>query len=284
VFKLIEGDCLEKMKQIEDGSVSLILADLPYGTTDRSGKKGSRIFKWDSVIPLDDLWAEYKRILKRNGSVVLTADQPFSSQLVLSNLEWFKYEWVWKKSRTTGFFTANYRPMKCTEDIVVFSEGGAAAASAKSAKGNMTYNPQGLIEKRVKKRNSKKRLGKLLGVEEFVGKNNKMLGDSEYEQKYTNYPNEILEFAIESDTKHPTQKPVPLMEYLIRTYSNEGELVLDNVLGSGTTGIAAIKTNRAFVGIEKEREYFDLSVDRIRKFCDNVDDFDFNTVEVIYND
>ena len=284
MFKLIEGDCLEKMKQIEDGSVSLILADLPYGTTDRSGKKGSRIFKWDSVIPLDDLWAEYKRILKRNGSVVLTADQPFSSQLVLSNLEWFKYEWVWKKSRTTGFFTANYRPMKCTEDIVVFSEGGAAAASAKSAKGNMTYNPQGLIEKRVKKRNSKKRLGKLLGVEEFVGKNNKMLGDSEYEQKYTNYPNEILEFAIESDTKHPTQKPVPLMEYLIRTYSNEGELVLDNVLGSGTTGIAAIKTNRAFVGIEKEREYFDLSVDRIRKFCDNVDDFDFNTVEVIYND
>jgi site-specific DNA-methyltransferase (adenine-specific) len=284
MFKLIEGDCLEKMKQVEDGSVSLILADLPYGTTDRSGKKGSRIFKWDSVIPLDDLWAEYKRILKRNGSVVLTADQPFTSQLVLSNLEWFKYEWVWKKSRTTGFFTANYRPMKCTEDIVVFSEGGAAAASAKSAKGNMTYNPQGLIEKRVKKRNSKKRLGKLLGVEEFVGKNNKMLGDSEYEQKYTNYPNEILEFAIESDTKHPTQKPVPLMEYLIRTYSNEGELVLDNVLGSGTTGIAAIKTNRAFVGIEKEREYFDLSVDRIRKFCDNVDDFDFNTVEVIYND
>jgi len=284
MFKLIEGDCLEKMKQVEDGSVSLILADLPYGTTDRSGKKGSRIFKWDSVIPLDDLWAEYKRILKRNGSVVLTADQPFTSQLVLSNLEWFKYEWVWKKSRTTGFFTANYRPMKCTEDIVVFSEGGAAAASAKSAKGNMTYNPQGLIEKRVKKRNSKKRLGKLLGVEEFVGKNNKMLGDSEYEQKYTNYPNEILEFAIESDTKHPTQKPVPLMEYLIRTYSNEGELVLDNVLGSGTTGIAAIKTNRAFFGIEKEREYFDLSVDRIRKFCDNVDDFDFNTVEVIYND
>mgnify|MGYP003118648487 FL=1 len=284
MFKLIEGDCLDKMKLIEDSSVDLICADLPYGTTDRSGKKGSRIFKWDSVIPLDDLWSEYRRILKRNGTVVLTADQPFTSQLVLSNLEWFKYEWIWKKSRTTGFFTANYRPMKCTEDILVFSEGGAAAASAKSAKGNMTYNPQGLIEKRVKKRNSKKRLGKLLGVEEFVGKNNKMLGNSEYEQKFTNYPNEILEFAIESDTKHPTQKPVPLMEYLIRTYSNEGDVVLDNVLGSGTTGIAAIKANRGFIGIEKEREYFDLSVDRIRKFCDNVEDFDFNTAEVIYND
>jgi site-specific DNA-methyltransferase (adenine-specific) len=242
----------------------LILADLPYGTTDRSGKSGSRIFKWDSVIPLEPLWEQYKRILKRNGAVVLTADQPFTSQLVLSNLEWFKYEWVWKKSRTTGFFTANYRPMKCTEDILVFSEGGAAAASAKSAKGNMTYNPQGLIPKRVKKRNSKARLGKLLGNEEFVGKNNKMLGNSEYEQKWTNYPSEILEFAIETGTPHPTQKPVPLMEYLIKTYSNDGGTVLDNVMGSGTTGIAAIKSKRNFIGIEKEEEYYNLSLDRIQ--------------------
>jgi site-specific DNA-methyltransferase (adenine-specific) len=264
-IKLYEGECLEKMKSIEDDSVDLILADLPYGTTDRSGKKGSRIFKWDSVIPLDELWKSYKRILKRNGTVVLTADQPFTSQLVLSNLDWFKYEWIWKKSRTTGFFTANYRPMKCTEDILVFSEGGAAAASRNSSKGNMVYNPQGLIEKRVKKKNSRKRLGKILGVEEFVGKNNKMLGDSEYEQKFTNYPNEILEFAIESDTKHPTQKPVPLMEYLIKTYSHEGDVVLDNVMGSGTTGIAALKCNRNFIGIEKEEEYFKMSVDRIKK-------------------
>jgi site-specific DNA-methyltransferase (adenine-specific) len=262
--KLYKGDCLERMKEIPNDSVDLILADLPYGTTDRSGKSGSRIFKWDSVIPLEPLWEQYKRILKRNGAVVLTADQPFTSQLVLSNLEWFKYEWVWKKSRTTGFFTANYRPMKCTEDILVFSEGGAAAASAKSAKGNMTYNPQGLIPKRVKKRNSKARLGKLLGNEEFVGKNNKMLGNSEYEQKWTNYPSEILEFAIETGTPHPTQKPVPLMEYLIKTYSNDGGTVLDNVMGSGTTGIAAIKSKRNFIGIEKEEEYYNLSLDRIQ--------------------
>ena len=161
--ELYHGDCFDIMKEIRDSSIDLVLADLPYGTTDRSGKKGSRIFKWDSVLPLDKLWTEYKRVLKPNGSVVLTADQPFTSQLVMSNLEWFKYEWIWKKSRTTGFFTANYRPMKCTEDILVFSEGGAAAASAKSGRGNMTYNPQGLIEKRVKKRNSRKRLGKLLG-------------------------------------------------------------------------------------------------------------------------
>jgi site-specific DNA-methyltransferase (adenine-specific) len=253
------------MKLIEDNSVNLILADLPYGTTDRNGKKGSRIFKWDSVIPLDELWAEYKRILVTNGSVVLTADQPFTSQLVMSNLEWFKYEWIWKKSRTTGFFTANYRPMKSTEDILVFSEGGAAAASAKSGRGNMTYNPQGLIEKRVKKKNSRKRLGKLLGNEEFVGKNNKMLGDSEYEQKWTNYPTEILEFGIETGTIHPTQKPVPLFEYLVKTYSNEGEVVLDNVMGSGTTGIATLNSGRNFIGIEKEDKFFDLSVDRIKE-------------------
>jgi site-specific DNA-methyltransferase (adenine-specific) len=152
--------------------------------------------------------------------------------------------------------------MKCTEDILVFSEGGAAAASAKSGK-NMTYNPQGLIEKIVKKRNSAKRLGKLLGNVEFVGKNNKMLGNSEYEQKWTNYPKEILEFGIETGTIHPTQKPVPLMEYLVKTYSNEGETVLDNVMGSGTTGIAAVNCNRNFIGIERESKYFELSVERI---------------------
>ena len=262
---LHHGDCLEIMSSIPDGSVDLILADLPYGTTDRSGKKGSRIFKWDSVLALDKLWDHYKRVLKPNGTVVLTADQPFTSQLVLSNLDWFKYEWIWKKSRTTGFFTANYRPMKCTEDVLVFSEGGAAAASAKSGRGNMTYNPQGLIEKRVKKRNSRKRLGKLLGNEEFVGKNNKMLGNSEYEQKFTNYPNEILEFAIETGTIHPTQKPVTLMEYLIRTYSNEGETVLDNVMGSGTTGVAAVRSGRSFIGIELEEEFFTVAEERINQ-------------------
>ncbi len=262
---LYHGDCLELMSGIPDGSVDLILADLPYGTTDRSGKKGSRIFKWDSVLPLDQLWDHYKRILKPNGTVVLTADQPFTSQLVLSNLDWFKYEWIWKKSRTTGFFTANYRPMKCTEDVLVFSEGGAAAASAKSGRGNMTYNPQGLIEKRVKKKNSRKRLGKLLGNEEFVGKNNKMLGNSEYEQKFTNYPNEIVEFAIETGTIHPTQKPVTLMEYLIRTYSNEGETVLDNVMGSGTTGVAAVRSGRSFIGIELEEQFFTVAEERINQ-------------------
>lgn len=261
---LLEGDCLERMKTIEDGSVALILADLPYGTTDRNGKQGSRIFAWDSPIPMEPLWEEYKRVLKRNGTVVLTADQPFTSQLVMSNLEWFKYEWIWLKRRTTGFLTANYRPMKMSEDILVFSEGGAAAASAKSPRGNMTYNPQGLVEKVVVKRNNPKRLGKLLGQESFIGANNKALGDSEYTQQWTNYPSEVLEFGLDPDMVHPTQKPVALMEYLVRTYSNPGETVLDNVMGSGTTGVACVNAGRPFIGIEQDPTYFDGAVERIK--------------------
>ena len=150
---LYHGDCLVEMDKIEDNSVDLILCDLPYGTTDRQGiknKGNNRLLEWDTVIPLDALWEQYRRVLKPLGTVVLTADQPFTSQLILSNLEWFKYEWIWKKKKTTGFLLANYRPMKCTEDIVVFSPGGAAAASRNG--GNMTYNPQGLIEKNVKKK------------------------------------------------------------------------------------------------------------------------------------
>lgn len=262
---LLLGDCLIEMDKIEDNSVDLILCDLPYGTTDRMGikKKGNnRLLEWDTVIPLDKLWEQYRRVLKPLGTVVLTADQPFTSQLILSNLEWFKYEWIWKKKKTTGFLLANYRPMKCTEDVVVFSPGGAAAASRNG--GNMTYNPQGLIEKNVKKKNNAKRLGKFLHNPEHMGAGNKLLHETEYEQKYTNYPSEILEFGLDRDVIHPTQKPVALMEYLIRTYSNEGEVVLDNCMGSGTTGVAAVNCNRNFIGIEKDKEYYSASCERIR--------------------
>jgi len=249
-----QGDCLELMAAVAPRSVDLILCDLPYGTTDRKGKKGSRIFKWDSPLPLDKLWTHYERILKPTGTVVLFGDQPFTSKLVLSKVDWFKYEWIWKKNRTTGFLLANYRPMKQTEDILVFSPLGAAAASAK--KGNMTYNAQNLIPKVVKKKNDPSRLGKILGVEKFIGKGNKLLGNSEYEQKYTNYPKEILEFAADRDTTHPTQKPLALTEYLVKTYSNSGEVVMDNCMGSGTTGVACMNTGREFIGFELEEEYF----------------------------
>jgi len=265
---LINGDCLVEMRSIEEHSIDLILCDLPYGTTDRKGSEskknaGSRLLKWDTVIPLDKLWLEYKRVLKPRGAVVLTADQPFTSKLILSNVEWFKYEWIWKKKKTTGFLLANYRPMKQTEDVVVFSPAGAAAAS-KNGK-NMTYNPQGLIEKRVKKKNNPKRLGKFLHNPKFMGENNKLLHETEYEQKYTNYPSEIIEFGLDKNVVHPTQKPVALMEYLIKTYSNENETVLDNCMGSGTTGVACVNTNRKFVGIERDEEYYDMAKTRIEE-------------------
>mgnify|MGYP002884654371 FL=1 len=269
-ISLYQGDCLVEMNNITENSVDLVLCDLPYGTTDRKGikdKGDNRLLEWDTVIPLDKLWEHYKRVLKPNGAVVLTADQPFTSQLIISNIDWFKYEWIWKKKKTTGFLLANYRPMKQTEDIVVFSPAGAAAASRNG--GNMTYNPQGLIEKRVKKKNSAKRLGKFLHNPEHMGAGNKLLHDTDYEQKYTNYPSEIIEFGLDKDSVHPTQKPVALMEYLIRTYTNEDDIVLDNCMGSGTTGVACMNTNRQFIGIEMNDNYFKIAEERINNIKNN---------------
>lgn len=266
MFQLYLGNCLVEMKKIADGSVDLILCDLPYGTTDRKGienKGDNRVLSWDTVIPLEQLWEQYRRVLKSTGAVVLTADQPFTSQLVLSNLEWFKYEWIWKKKRTTGFLHANARPMKETEDILVFSPLGASGCSKKANK-NMTYNPQGLIEKKVKKKNNAKRLGKFLHQPEHMGAGNKLLHETEYEQKYTNYPSEIIEFGLDRNVVHPTQKPVELMEYLIRTYSNKGETILDNCMGSGTTGVACMNTNRNFIGIEMDENYYKIAEERIK--------------------
>jgi site-specific DNA-methyltransferase (adenine-specific) len=250
---LLFGDCLERMKEIPDDSVDLILCDLPYGTTK---------CKWDTIIDINKLWEHYKRIIKEpSGVILLFGQQPFTSMLVSSNYDWFKYNIIWKKNKTTQFLLANYRPMKCTEDICVFSKGGAAAASRH--KGNMTYNPQGLEPVNIKKKNSKERIGKMLNQAHHLGPNNKLVSNSEYSQKFTNYPTELIEFDIEYDTIHETQKPVKLIEYLIKTYSNEGETVLDNTMGSGTTGIGCINTNRKFIGIELNELYYKLSKHRI---------------------
>jgi site-specific DNA-methyltransferase (adenine-specific) len=252
-IKLYHGDCIEKMKLIPDNSVDLVLCDLPYGTTK---------CKWDTIIDIKELWVHYKRIVKKpSGVILLFGQQPFTSMLISSNYEWFKYNLIWKKNKTTQFLLANYRPMKCTEDICVFSQGGAAAASRK--KGNMTYNPQGLTPVDIKKKNSAQRIGKMLNQSHHLGPNNKLISNTEYSQKFTNYPNELLEFDIEYDTIHETQKPVKLIEYLIKTYSNEGDTVLDNTMGSGTTGIGCVNTNRKFIGIEMENKYFKLSKHRI---------------------
>jgi site-specific DNA-methyltransferase (adenine-specific) len=268
MIELYNDDCFNVFPNIKDNSIDLILCDLPYGTTDRhGGKKGeSRLLKWDSILPLDKLWNEYKRILKKEtGVVVLTADQPFTSQLVLSNLEWFKYEWIWKKGKATGFLLANYRPMKLTEDVLVFSPLGASAA-AKKGNSCMIYNPQDLVEKVVVKKNNTKRLGKFLNQPEHMGSNNKLLGESEYQQNFTNYPTEIIQFNLDGDHIHPTQKPLALMEYLIKTYSNENFTVLDNCMGSGTTGVACKKLNRNFIGIEIDTEFFNLAKQRIETY------------------
>jgi site-specific DNA-methyltransferase (adenine-specific) len=252
---LYNGDCLIKMKEIKDNSIDLILCDLPYGSTK---------CKWDTIIDVNKLWTEYKRIIKKpHGVILLFGQQPFTTRLIASNYDWYKYNLIWKKNKTTQFLLANYRPMKCTEDICVFSPGGAAAASRK--KGNMVYNPQNLIPVSIKKKNSEKRIGKMLNQIHHLGSNNKLLSNTEYEQKFTNYPNEILEFNIESDTIHETQKPLSLIEHLIRTYSNENSTVLDNTMGSGTTCIGCINTNRKFIGIELEKKYFDLTINRIEK-------------------
>jgi len=258
--RVIQGECLELLKTLPDNSVHLILCDLPYGTTK---------CKWDSVIDIDKLWVEYKRILvKPTGVVVLFGQQPFTTRLIAGNYEWFKYTMIWKKNKTTQYLLANYRPMKCTEDICVFSPGGAAAASRH--KGNMTYNPQDLIPVEIKKKNSEKRIGKMLNQSHHLGPNNKLVGESEYTQTFKNYPTELVEFSIESDTIHETQKPVALIEYLIKTFSNPRDVVLDNTMGSGTTGIGCIHTNRQFIGIELIPKYFDLSCARISEAVANM--------------
>jgi site-specific DNA-methyltransferase (adenine-specific) len=251
--QLIEGDCLEVMPTLPDKSVDMILADWPYGTT---------ICKWDSVIDLGRLWLECKRVIKDRAAVVLFAAQPFTSALIMSNIEWFKYCWVWEKSITVGFFNANHRPLKKTEDIAVFSK-AAAAPTAQT----MSYYPQGIT--RIDKAMKNRPFGRGFTVSAEERKNNIVNSDKPYIKTFTNYPNNILKFDHEEEKVHPTQKPIPLLEYLIRTYTNEGETVLDNTMGSGSTGVAAQNTGRNFIGIEKDPGYFQIAKQRIEK-CESL--------------
>lgn len=237
MMQLFNGDCLDIMPTLPAGSVDLILCDLPYGTTQN---------KWDSVIPLDRLWAEYWRLLKSDGAIVLTATQPFSSAVVMSQLDRFKYEWIWRKSRVTGVLNAKKQPLRQHEVALVFY------------KEQPIYNPQGLEE-----------CVKRTGTGNVLGKSSSNYGairqtdDNRYLQTQTGYPRSVLDIASEQRTVHPTQKPVALMEYLIRTYTNPGDLVLDNCMGSGTTGVAARNTGRRFIGIERDPGYFAICRERI---------------------
>ena len=238
-IKIYNGDCLLEMEKIPDKSVDMILCDLPYGTT---------ICKWDSVIPFDKLWEQYKRIIKDGRAIVLFAQQPFTTKLISSNIEWFKYCWIWEKNRCPNFMMAKYAPLKTTEDIVVFSNGGINT----NTKNKMIYNPQG-VESISKEINSKVK-DKGTNAHNRLNKN--------YIQTTTSYPKNIIKFDSESGY-HPTQKPVTLLEYLIKTYTNEGDTVLDNTMGSGSTGVACINTNRKFIGIELNEEYFNIANNRL---------------------
>jgi site-specific DNA-methyltransferase (adenine-specific) len=235
------------LPKIEDKSIDMILCDLPYG--------GKVEKDWDTLLPFERLWNEYERIIKDNGAIVLTAIQPFSSQLIYSNPKPFKYEWIWEKSRPSGFAQAKNKPLKTHESILVFSKGVTVHASQSSNR--MVYNPQGLIEVNRTLKNPISERSSVFGKRKNQHK--------EYKQEYTNYPKSILKFDSENDRVHPTQKPVPLFEYLIKTYTNEGETVLDNCLGSGTTAVACINTNRNFIGIEKEQEYCEIANKRIHE-------------------
>ena len=234
-IKLLHGDCLELMKDIPDKSVDMILADLPYGTT---------ACKWDAIIPFEALWEQYERVIKDNGAIVLFGSEPFSSKLRLSNIEIYKHDWVWNKKKAGNIFLAKYQPMKIHEDIMVFG------------KKRVNYYPIMTPRDKVKK-------SKNYGTGEALG------GNKEKENKVYTYthknPISIIEFsnANQKGKVHPTQKPVALFEYLIKTYTNEGETVLDNCMGSGTTGIACVNTNRNFIGIEIDDKYFEIAKERI---------------------
>jgi len=243
---LIKGDCLEKMKDIPDGSVDAIICDPPYGTT---------ACKWDSVIPLEPMWDQLKRITKHNSAIVLFGSQPFTSVLVSSNLEMYKCSWLWEKERPSNFFAAKFVPLNNIEDILVFSTGGVNNGT----KNPMKYYPQGLIE--INRTAKNVNTGGKIGKEHGTSLNNGRL----YNQKTTGYPKRTIKFNQDLQTTHPTQKPVSLMEYLIKTYTNEGETVLDFTMGSGTTGVACVNTNRNFIGIEQDDNYFEIAKKRIEE-------------------
>ena len=230
---LINDDCLNAMSDISDKSIDLILCDLPYGITNA---------EWDTIIPFGLLWEQYNRIIKDNGAIILFSMQPFTTKVIQSNLKDFRYCWYWVKNYCTGFSYARYQPMRKLEDICVFY------------KKHPTYNPQGLI----KIENPKIKKGKESNLYRSTLNNT-------YTPKYKNYPNNLLYFngVTNKERLHPTQKPIELLEYIIKTYTNENDIVLDNCMGSGSTGEACHNLKRHFIGIEKDKEFFNIALKRL---------------------
>ena len=252
MIDLRKGDCLELMRDIPDKSIDAIIADLPYGTT---------ACKWDTIIPFEPLWGQYKRIIKDNGAIVLFAKQPFTSALVMSNVDWFREHLIWIKHKPTNFANAKYMHLNYTEDIIVFGSG------------KPTFNKQ--MQPRKSERVKQAQKGNSKNWRSKPKKENEVAFSTDYEPrewtvydaKFKNPMNYIETPSVVSNSKekqdHPTQKPVKLLEYLIKTYTNEGETVLDNTMGSGTTGVACVNTNRNFIGMELDDKYFEIAERRI---------------------
>ena len=248
-YQIMNGDCLDRLKDIPDGSVDLILTDPPYGTTG---------CKWDNVIPLEPMWIEVWRVLKKARACVLFGAEPFSSALRMSQMDKFKYDWIWIKSYPVGFVNAHLKPMNKHEIVSIFSDGKTSNGN----KNNMFYLPQGL-----------EKCGKILrGIKGSPHGDNPYFRPSQKKsivQELTNYPTTVLKFENPNhESLHPTQKPIDLLEYLIRTYTNKGETVLDFTMGSGSTGVAAMFSGRKFIGIEKDEKYFDIARRRIERASD----------------
>lgn len=240
-YNLYQGDCLEEMSSIEDNSVDLILTDPPYATTNCA---------WDVIIPFEPLWEQYKRVLKNTGCCLLFGNQPFTSMLIMSNLSWYKQALVWNKNKCGSPGLANIRPMQVTEDIVVF------------APKKTVYNPQMEVGEPYSRKSKRE--------EGYVGRCNEhgygLKPRKEFENKGTRYPKNLINISRDFSAQqqiHPTQKPVPLLEWLIKTYSNDGDVVLDSTMGSGSTGVACMNTNRRFIGIERDEKYFAIAKERI---------------------
>jgi len=246
MIKIYNGDCLEIMSKIQDKSMDAIITDPPYGTT---------ACKWDSVIPFEPMWDQLKRIIKPNGAIVLFGSEPFSSALRMSNIKMYKYDWVWQKDNSSNFFAAKFQPLNDTENVVVFSFGGCNNGT----KNPVIYNLQGVKQINIMHVNSKGiggKVGRVKGTASLEGR--------QYKQTQTGYPFKTLFFKRDSKAKHPTQKPVALMEYLIKTYTNECETVLDFTMGSGTTLVACKRTNRNGIGIEQDKKYCEIAIERLK--------------------
>ncbi|MFY9450126.1 MAG: site-specific DNA-methyltransferase [Bacillota bacterium] len=245
--KIYNMDCLEGMKYIEDKSIDMILCDLPYGTTECS---------WDTVISFECLWEQYRRIIKDNGVIALFGSEPFSTKLRTSAIDIFKYDWIWIKNKPSGFQHSKNRPLNAYEIISIFSKGSMGHKSLLGEK-RMVYNPQGLVYFGKETSGCRNKKGHTVG--------HRPSHKDKVFQEFTNYPTNILKYDVvtRKERIHNTQKPVELCEYLIKTYTNEGELVLDNCIGSGTTAIACINTNRNYIGFEISKEYCEIAKARI---------------------